>query len=384
MRSSGDNTGGQVGGAATIQPDQNDGKGGKKRKELNADPSDDSDSSDVVRREERAERGGLKKSRKHRRKSLESSPQNDDDRERDRRKRRRKREKERDFSSASSSDDDVSSEEEERRRRKRHRRRKTARKRRETSSSASESDEDTESDRKSRRRRKKRARVRESESESTDSEGKLRKKKGERGKKSRDKSKAPSEADRKKLKKEKKKKKKEKLGSGAVTDRYGKYGLIREVDMWNKRPEFGAWLSEVKHINIETLPNREERELFKDFMEDYNTATLPSKKYYNIELHHRNKVAKMHARGQQVVQAEKVVFDDEAEKRVELQRQRDLKKEEDYQAYKASMAAGMAQDMREQDHLRNEMQYQYRLGNMEAVDTIKRRLAPEDPNTVVP
>jgi hypothetical protein len=68
-------------------------------------------------------------------------------------------------------------------------------------------------------------------------------------------------------------------------------------------------------VNIETLPNREERELFKDFMEDYNTATLPSKKYYNLELHHRNKVAKMHARGQQLVQAEKVVFDDEAEKR---------------------------------------------------------------------
>ena len=55
--------------------------------------------------------------------------------------------------------------------------------------------------------------------------------------------------------------------------------------------------------------------MFKDFMEDYNTATFPSKKFYNLELHHRNKLAKAHARGQQAVQAEKVVFDDEAEKR---------------------------------------------------------------------
>lgn len=32
------------------------------------------------------------------------------------------------------------------------------------------------------------------------------------------------------------------------------------------------------------FPVQEERELFKDYMEDYNTATFPSKKYYNLEV----------------------------------------------------------------------------------------------------
>ncbi|KAM7266234.1 hypothetical protein ACFE04_004131 [Oxalis oulophora] len=33
---------------------------------------------------------------------------------------------------------------------------------------------------------------------------------------------------------------------------------------WNKRPEFTAWLSEVKKINLESLPNWEEKQMFKE------------------------------------------------------------------------------------------------------------------------
>ncbi|RRT81485.1 hypothetical protein B296_00001027 [Ensete ventricosum] len=32
----------------------------------------------------------------------------------------------------------------------------------------------------------------------------------------------------------------------------------------NKRPEFTAWLSEVKQVNLETLPNWEEKQMFKE------------------------------------------------------------------------------------------------------------------------
>jgi hypothetical protein len=37
---------------------------------------------------------------------------------------------------------------------------------------------------------------------------------------------------------------------GAVTESWGKYGIIRETDMWNKRPEFTAWLLEVKKVTL--------------------------------------------------------------------------------------------------------------------------------------
>ena len=109
---------------------------------------------------------------------------------------------------------------------------------------------------------------------------------------------------------------------GAIGQEYGKYGLIRETDMYAKRPEFQLWAMEVrrvwcglgstaragaavvepaaqgestscdpdlftaaplppgaqvKKIDIEAMPRGEEKEMFKDYMEEFNTATLPHK-----------------------------------------------------------------------------------------------------------
>ncbi|OBZ83393.1 hypothetical protein A0J61_08554, partial [Choanephora cucurbitarum] len=61
-----------------------------------------------------------------------------------------------------------------------------------------------------------------------------------------------------------KKSKKSKLAS--VGDQWGKY----------------AWLIEVKNVNVETIGNSKRKELFADFMEDYNTATMPHEKFYNL------------------------------------------------------------------------------------------------------
>lgn len=35
--------------------------------------------------------------------------------------------------------------------------------------------------------------------------------------------------------------------------------------------------SQVKNVDIEAMPRGEEKELFKDFMEEFNTASLPHK-----------------------------------------------------------------------------------------------------------
>jgi hypothetical protein len=40
-----------------------------------------------------------------------------------------------------------------------------------------------------------------------------------------------------------------------------------------KRSEFILWAMEVKKKDVESLMKNEERELFKDFMEDFNTGT---------------------------------------------------------------------------------------------------------------
>ena len=166
----------------------------------------------------------------------------------------------------------------------------------------------------------------------------------------------------------------------AVTNSWGKYGIIREVDMWNKRPEFTAWLSEVKQVNLESLSNWEEKQMFKAFMEDHNTATFPSKKYYDLDAYHRRMMEKELKKGlKSAVGTERTVFNDEEQRRLELLREREQRKEEEVVALKRSMQTGMAQAMKEQARLREEMMYQYRLGNLEAAAAIQKRLDPDAP-----
>lgn len=93
--------------------------------------------------------------------------------------------------------------------------------------------------------------------------------------------------ERKKEKKEKKRLKKEKSSSKqqykGVINEYGKFGIISEADMYTKDQEFRAWMVEEKMLNPETVPQNKMKELFRVYMEDYNTATLPHEKYYALE-----------------------------------------------------------------------------------------------------
>nr|GMD84088.1 DEAD-box ATP-dependent RNA helicase 42 [Ipomoea batatas] len=63
--------------------------------------------------------------------------------------------------------------------------------------------------------------------------------------------------------------------------------------------------------------------------------------------------------------------------RQELLRERERQKEEQLQSMQHSMRTGMAQAMKEQAQLREEMAYQYKLGNFEAAAAIQRRLDPD-------
>jgi hypothetical protein len=61
------------------------------------------------------------------------------------------------------------------------------------------------------------------------------------------------------------------------------------------------WATEVQKVDIETLPKFEERELFRTYMEDFNTGTLPHRKYYNLELYERRRVEKAAKRNKPLV-----------------------------------------------------------------------------------
>jgi len=88
--------------------------------------------------------------------------------------------------------------------------------------------------------------------------------------------------------KERKKDKKEKKGKEKSSSaHWGKYGIITEIDLFTKGPEFHSWLVEERKINPETLSKDLERKEFARFIEDYNTATLPHEKFYDMAKYER-------------------------------------------------------------------------------------------------
>ncbi|KAK2369530.1 hypothetical protein QL285_082659 [Trifolium repens] len=295
-----------------------------------------------------------KKHRSSRRKARENSDSDSDSDKRRRRKRKSRRRYSSDSDSESDSGSDSESDESERS---------------VSDSEHSGSESETEEERKERKKKEKRRR-REREEEK-------RRRRREKEKKKRKKEKE-EERRKKEKRKEKKKEKKERGKKGAVTNLWGKYGIIRETDMWTKRPEFTAWLSEVKLVNMEHLSNWEEKQMFKEFMEDHNTATFPSKKYYSLDAYYRRQMEKEMKKGfKQVKAKERTVFNDEEQRRQELLQAREKHKEEQVIALKREMESGMAQAMKEQAQLREEMAYQYKLGNFEAAAAIQRRLDPD-------
>ena len=178
--------------------------------------------------------------------------------------------------------------------------------------------------------------------------------------------------ERRRRRKEKHRSRKDKHGG---QDRYGRYGVIRETDIYAKKPEFMLWAMEEKNKDVENLSRFDEKELFKTFMDEYNLARLPHKKYYDLEKYEMKKKG----RGQKTVATERMVFDDETERRREIEEQRLKEKDERLrQAYSELRSSSKAKDMREQELLRAKMDLAYRTGDQKEAERIAERLKPDD------
>ncbi|KAI0029946.1 hypothetical protein K488DRAFT_72585 [Vararia minispora EC-137] len=57
--------------------------------------------------------------------------------------------------------------------------------------------------------------------------------------------------------------------------------------MYTKEAEFRTWLVEERMLNPETMSKDQTRKEFMRFVEDFNTATLPHEKFYNMETYER-------------------------------------------------------------------------------------------------
>jgi 23S rRNA G2069 N7-methylase RlmK/C1962 C5-methylase RlmI len=55
-----------------------------------------------------------------------------------------------------------------------------------------------------------------------------------------------------------------------------------------------AWALDVKKADVEALAKWEEKELFKEFVEEFNTGGLPHRKYYDLDAYEASKARKEH------------------------------------------------------------------------------------------
>jgi hypothetical protein len=140
----------------------------------------------------------------------------------------------------------------------------------------------------------------------------------------------------------------------------------------------------VKGADLESISRFEEKEFFRTFMEDYNTATLPHRKYYDLEAYERQRAAKTGGASLDLG-GERVMFDDEAERRREMAEERQRQQTERLKAaYEELQTTDKASAMREQEMLRAKMALAYRTGNQREAQRLAERLRPDDQKTQLP
>eukprot|EP00928_Gymnodinium_smaydae_P072923 TRINITY_DN56202_c0_g1_i1.p1 TRINITY_DN56202_c0_g1~~TRINITY_DN56202_c0_g1_i1.p1 ORF type:complete len:291 (-),score=109.64 TRINITY_DN56202_c0_g1_i1:43-915(-) len=242
------------------------------------------------------------------------------------------------------------------------------------SGSSSDSDSDSSDDSSSAKKKK--------QKKKKGKEKKQKKKKKEKGGKgAKKKGKKDGKVKKAKKGKDKKKKKKKSNNPDAVSNQFGKFGIIKQEDFFNKKPEFLMWAMEVKKVDTDALGQMQMRDLFKEFVEDYNTATMPSKKYYNLQDWDAIMAKKRQkkTRGDEMSDAQRASlasFDDESARKQEIKHLQAKKAE----AQMTSELNRLRQDkskvdeMKSQNQLRSQMDMMLKAGHHKTAEKLKGRL----------
>lgn len=306
------------------------------------------------------------------------------------------------YDSDSDDHESVSSSKNEIRHRKKHPKSKESRKhrRRKNSYSSDDRSDDEDSHRRKKRKHKSRKDKYDSEDSETSRDKKRRKKKRSKSRRSSRNDEYSSDNDsyssseenkksrRHKDKKSKKRKhdkhdKPDKPEKSIVNNKqeensFGKYGTIKESDLRTStkvQRNFEIWLEEVKGIPQGThVPKWEMAESFKEYAEDFNTATLPHDKYYDYdkwELVEYNK-KKEEAENKKGARSDEFQYQEERKKQIEDKRKKEL------DLVRITMSKEKIEEMKRQSHLKAEMVNAYRVGDEKKRKKLQKRLEPDE------
>jgi hypothetical protein len=191
----------------------------------------------------------------------------------------------------------------------------------------------------------------------------------------RDDSSSDDDRRRKKSKKKDKTRKKEKKqdeDNGLPT--FGKYGVLKLADMPQKERSFNVWMEEVKGVLSFTGPKWELQDYYKEYMEDFNTATLPHMKYYNYDKWEMEEYQKQMAGQQEGTSAQR----DEHQHHQAMRDRAKVKHEEDLAMVKSMMSKEKVDEMKHKAQMQSEMAHAFKMGDQETFQRLKRRLEPAE------
>jgi len=141
----------------------------------------------------------------------------------------------------------------------------------------------------------------------------------------------------------------------------GKYGILHSSDMTKSHiaRSFERWMMEIKHTDVHAtrLPSYKLQKYQDEYCDDYNTATLPHRKYYNYD-------------AWEVEQA--------SQAKEEQAKAEDDTQDTAVQQALAGMTAEKIADMKHQASLRSQMQAAFQRGDTETYQRLKDRLSQKE------
>ena len=170
---------------------------------------------------------------------------------------------------------------------------------------------------------------------------------------------------------------------------FGKYGVVNPSDLHSNaqvKSSFGRWLSEIKGMPDFNGPKHELMEFFKEYAEDYNTATLPHMKYYNYDKWEMEEYARKKRKAEEAAAAKGDgvgggagnVALDEIRHREEMAARAKQRRLEELKIVQYGMTAEKREEMKHQARLRHEMAVAHKRGDEETRKRLQRRLEPEE------
>eukprot|EP00551_Chaetoceros_affinis_P007038 CAMPEP_0203662940 /NCGR_PEP_ID=MMETSP0090-20130426/730_1 /ASSEMBLY_ACC=CAM_ASM_001088 /TAXON_ID=426623 /ORGANISM="Chaetoceros affinis, Strain CCMP159" /LENGTH=489 /DNA_ID=CAMNT_0050525789 /DNA_START=67 /DNA_END=1536 /DNA_ORIENTATION=- len=186
-----------------------------------------------------------------------------------------------------------------------------------------------------------------------------------------------SKKSKKRKRESKSKSKKSATDATKEQNTFGKYGIIKESDLRTSskvQRNFEIWLEEVKGVPQGTnVPKWEMTENFKEYAEDFNTATLPHEKYYDydkweMEEYNRKKAESTSKKG---AISDEFQFQEEKKKQAEDKRRREL------DLVRMTMSKDKIEEMKRQARLKAEMVNAYRVGDEQKRKKLQKKLEPD-------